>query len=391
MRTTTKTGLALLALLTTAACAAEPAPPPPAAPHGYVEGAEEAAEAQSRLVVAGAGTVRVLDLISEDVEEIARVDGATGLVGDGRYAYVGGPGRSVRVVDSGSWMVDHGDHVHYYRAAARDVGSFPAGRPVAAHSDTAVAAVTDETGTATLLDRAALDEGSVAPLATVPVAPGAAAVPHAGHVLAPRESGVRVLDRSGREVGSIERPCPDPRGTAVTGRGVVIGCADGALLVDEDDGALTGTKIGYPRQVAPDERAVEFRNRPGSATLAAPAGERGVWVLDVSERAWTLLPTGPVVTANAVGAGGPVLALTADGVLHGYDPGTGEEIATTRISEQPLDPALPDPAIEIDTSRAYVNDVATGTIHELDYNDSLRLAREFPLGGEVAHVVETGR
>ncbi|MCA1189287.1 hypothetical protein LCD36_23010 [Saccharopolyspora sp. 6T] len=94
---------------------------------------------------------------------------------------------------------------------------------------------------------------------------------------------------------------------------------------------------------------------------------------------------------NAVGEGGPLLALTADGVLHAHDPETGEQTAETRVTARPVDPAGPLPVILVDTSRAYVNDVATGTVHEIDYNDSLRQARRFELGGQATHVVETGR
>lgn len=95
-----------------------------AQPHGYVEGAEEASEQQSRLVLADAGTgaVEVLDLITEDTTSLSRNDGVRSLRTDGRFAYLSSDG-GTRVVDTGAWTVDHGDHVHYYRAAIRDVGA----------------------------------------------------------------------------------------------------------------------------------------------------------------------------------------------------------------------------------------------------------------------------
>jgi outer membrane protein assembly factor BamB len=172
----------------------------------------------------------------------------------------------------------------------------------------------------------------------------------------------------------------------VTRRGAVFGCADGALLVTESGGAFRGEKIPYPR---PDvERAREFHHRPGSATLVAIAGETGVWVLDVAERTWTLHETGPVVAVGTAGAGTPLLTLTADGALHALDPASGQELARSPLLTAPVAPGA---TIEVDTSRAYVNDPATGAIHEIDYGDALRVARTFDLGGAVTHMVETGR
>jgi hypothetical protein len=358
------------------------APPEPAEepPHGYVAGAEETAEAQPRLVAAGAGVVRVLDLVTEEVHEVARVD-ATSLTADGRHAYVGTADGSVRVVDSGSWMVDHGDHVHYYRAAVREVGAVPAPDPVAVHGDPAVTALALADGTVRLLDRARLDEGVVAELATVP-RPGLA-VPYGGHVLVAAEQ-VAVHDRVGAQVATIAQPCPQPEGAAVTRRGAVFGCADGALLVTESGGAFRGEKIPYPRLDV--ERAREFRHRSGSATLTATAGETGIWVLDVAERTWMLHETGSVVAVNTAGAGTPLLTLTADGVLHALDPASGRELARNPLLSAPVGAT-----IEVDASRAYVNDPATGVVHEIDYGDALRVARTFDLGGPVTHMVETGR
>jgi hypothetical protein len=69
----------------------------------------------------------------------------------GRFGYVVGAG-AVHVVDSGAWMVDHGDHVHYYRAAIRAVGPVPGPPPTSVFSDPVVTAVAHDDGTVTLLD-----------------------------------------------------------------------------------------------------------------------------------------------------------------------------------------------------------------------------------------------
>src|SRR5690606_35256708 len=100
----------------------EPAADEESVPHGYVEGAEETAEAQWRLVMADPdGGLHMLDPATEEVEEVGEAPGAEHAATDGRFAYVGGDAGTA-VFDSGTWTVDHGDHVHYYKAEARAVG-----------------------------------------------------------------------------------------------------------------------------------------------------------------------------------------------------------------------------------------------------------------------------
>ena len=390
MRLPLLVGAILVAALAAAGCGAPEEPPAVEPPHGYVEGAEETAEAQSRLVVADAATgdVRVLDLITEEVVAVAHVAGVTGIATDGRHAYVTAADGAVHVVDSGAWTVDHGDHVHHYRAPIRAVGAVAGvGGPVTVHSDTAVAAVSSADGTVRLLDRTRLDAGAVTETATIT---GPVAVPYAEHVLV-SAGGVEVRTRQGAPVGRIDVPCEGLEGSAVTRRGVVFGCADGALLVTEDDGAFRGEKIPYPSPVDEGNRAREFHHRPGSAALAARAGESGVWSLDVSRRSWTHLPVGPVVAVTTAGDTGPLLTLTADGVLHAHDPGSGRETARAALLTAPVAGDGPTPAIHVDPSRAYVNDPTSGVIHEIDYADNLRVARTFDVGSRASHIVETGR
>ncbi|TDC68211.1 hypothetical protein E1283_27750 [Streptomyces hainanensis] len=365
----------------------------PEVPHGYVAGAEEAAEPQPRLVVAEAGTgaVRVLDLATEDVTEVDAVDAAAGvdrLTGDGRYGYLATADGTVTVVDGGAWTVDHGDHAHYYRAEPRTVGELPGGGALlGAHADVVVTALTYDDGSVVLLDREALGAGEIAEAARFDADAGAAAVPFEGRVLVPGAESVAVYDREGTRVGALDQPCPEPAGAASTRYGVVLSCADGALLVTADDAeggdALVGEPIGYPEGTEPADRAGAFGLRPGSGTVVAPAGERDVWTLDLAERAWTRTGTGPVLAAAAPGDGATVLALALDGTLRAYALGGTEKAAAA-------DPVT-GPVLAIDTSRAYVNDPAAGVVHEYDYADDLRLARTLDPGVTPDLLVETGR
>ncbi|MEU6289326.1 hypothetical protein [Streptomyces sp. NPDC046988] len=399
--------LAAVALLT-AGCGGQDdagsgseAPASSATPHGYVEGAAEAAEQQSRLLLGdlGSGDTRVLDLITGKVHDAARGPGVTALTTDGRFGYFHGAD-DTRVLDSGAWMVDHGDHVHYYRAKIQEVGELPGGTGTGVRSDAGVTVVTSADGKASVYPRAELEKAALGTPARLPGTYAGAVVPYAEHLIAlTGERGgparVAVLDRSGKQGAAPEAECEDPRGDAVTRRGIVLGCADGALLVHEDDGAFTAEKIPYGEDVPRQERAVEFRHRPGSSTLTAPAGKEAVWVLDVTEGAWTRVETGPVVAANTAGEGSPLLVLETDGALHGYDISAGKETAVT----DPLLKTTPEagadgagaPVIEVDRSRAYLNDPSGKRVYEIDYNDDLRVARTFDLDVRPSLMVETGR
>ncbi|MFJ4873188.1 hypothetical protein [Streptomyces sp. NPDC088757] len=395
----TSTAAILAACLLASGCSGGDEPEPAgdkakeAVPHGRVEGAQEAAEQQSRLVMADAatGTVRVLDLITGDTTALGAVGPVEGVTADGRFAYLA-TGAGTEIVDSGAWMVDHGDHVHYYRAEIRRAGRAEGPGPVRAHSDPTVTALSFADGSARLFDREALEDarpgaGRILPGATASV------VPYAEHLVVPGAGAahdrVEIRDRDGKPVSSPNEPCSEPRGTALTRRGVVVGCADGALLISENSGAFTARKIPYGKAVAPAERAVDFRHRAGSTTLAARAGRNAVWILDVTGPRWKRIETGPVVAVNTAGEGTPLLALGADGHLSAYDPDTGKRTIRTPL----LPPASsgPAPVIEVDTSRAYVNDPAGRKVYEIDFNDRLRRARTFSLDFTPSHMVETGR
>ncbi|WLW50232.1 hypothetical protein [Streptomyces sp. YU58] len=372
------------------------------APHGYVEGAQEKAEQQSRLVLNDrrTGDTQVLDLISGKVHRTARTEGTTQLTTDGRFGYLH-TARGTHVLDSGAWMVDHGDHVHYYRAQIREVGRLPADPGARIRSDAAVTVVTDADCRARLHRRTELEKGQIGSPRALSGTHAHAVVPYAEHLLGLTRDGkgpakLTVYDRSGKRVASPDATCEDPRGDAVTRRGVVLGCADGALLVRAADDTFTAERIPYDDDVPGEERATAFRHRPGSDTLTAPAGDRAVWVLDVTERAWTRVRTnGPVVAANTAGEGSVLIVLQADGALHGYDIATGKQVSRTKPLVTGTSEAGTDgnaaPVIEVDRSRAYLNDPKGKRVYEIDYNDNLRIARTFALDIEPALMVETGR
>ncbi|MFD6401771.1 zinc ABC transporter permease AztB [Nocardia sp. NPDC060249] len=431
-----RVGMVALAAVPLVGCGATEVPVvEEAAPHGFVAGAEEMSEARTRVVVADeAGAVRVIDLLSGEVTtvdagspETARVQppssasaGAppspssggldvptVGAVGDGRFAYLSS-GASIQVVDSGAWTVDHGDHRHYYVAPIREVGVIAAadsgvtagpgagsvtpapedgsgaGRSgvAGAYSDAAVASLVLDSGASILLDRPALDGGAAQPQRRIE----GIALPYAERIVVADSSGrVEVRGRDGA-TGHVQAvTCPQPEGQAVTRRGVVFGCADGALVVAQREGDVVAEKIPYPAQTT--DRASVFTHRPGSTTLTALAGRDGVWSLDIRKKTWTRIAIPDAVAVNTAGEGSPLLVLTRDGVLHGIDPETGTETARTALIAGPVEG---DPVISVDPERAYINDSRARTVHEIAYNDNLRVARTFSLDIAPSLMVETG-
>ncbi|MGW6424918.1 zinc ABC transporter permease AztB [Nocardia sp. NPDC055053] len=410
--------VAALAALPLVGCGSGETPVVEEAPHGFVAGAEEMAEAQSRLIVADAGTgdVRVVDLLTEKVTSIdagtvkagssqppsaegASALGAMRLVGDGRFGFVSSGGR-LSIVDSGAWTVDHGDHRHYYSAPIRGVGSGdisvgglsgaggssggpgPSGAVVSAHSDPVVVTVVSDVSETMVFDRAALGEG----VAAEPRRIDGIAVPYAERLIVADNAGrVEVRGRDGAAGDVQSATCPKPQGQAVTRRGVVFGCADGAIVVAQRDDGFVTEKIPYP--APPADRATAFTHRPGSTTLTALAGRQGVWTLDIRKKTWTLTPIADAVAVNTAGEGSSLLVLTRDGVLHGIDPVTGAETAHLALPPGPVDDHA---SIHVDPDRAYVNDIRARTIHEIAYNDNLRVARTFPLDIAPSLMVETG-
>jgi hypothetical protein len=358
---------------------AEPAADPSPTPHGYVEGAEETAEAQWRLVIAetGTGDVHLLDPVTEESVKLTTVETPQQAASDGRFVYLAGAS-GTRVLDSGVWTVDHGDHVHYYKTEPSDLGDLD-GTGFTPAGDPAVTVLNGANGPVPL-DREALEAGKIQPTTELTAQ---AAAPYDKRLIAVENGTVQVLGRDGKPESELTEPCQDPHSPTVTQRGAVFACADGALLVS-GKGELTAEKIPYPEG---DGITGGFHHRPGTPVLAARSASGGVLVLDIKARQWVTLDIPEVVSVAATGEDSPVLVLTEDGVLRSYDAASGDELAQTELMTIPDGTA---PTIQVDTARAYVNDPAGTAVHEIDYRDDLRLARTFDLDFQPDSMVETG-
>lgn len=310
--------------------------------HGHVEGAVEEAEAQHRLVVADGERASVIDLLDGSAETFDLP--ADSVQTDGRFVF-GGKDGTATVLDAGSWTWPHGDHNHYYRQDAAQLGDteLSDGTIVGAFGSDTLAI--DADGTVTTVDRDALEDGEL-------------------------------TTADGDDINSS---CDDPDGAVRTGEQLVIACADGVLVTEDGENDL----VPYPGE----ERAHELGQRPRATELAAVLGDE-VAVLDLGGRTWTTMESPSPLAAVALGADLGVLVLGEDGTLRHYD-AAGEQLAERPLLENP-DLENP-PSLVADTSRAYVNDAEASVVHEIDYADSLRIARGIQTGDVTPlHLVETG-
>jgi hypothetical protein len=407
-RSSTLTLLAAV-LITLTACSAVPSDPgattsPTGDGHGRVEGASEVAEPQLGLTTIDPdGAVQHLDLLDESIADIAEVPRPRAVTTDGRYLF-SADDAGVTVVDSGRWTWDHVDHFHYYRAEPRTVGGIEGSGPVAvATTNSSTTGGTGlffaGSGDAVLLDTEALSRGELVERFRLSVQPHAGVVMPVGSfalVSDPEGGGVlSAYTADGEPVADRTIECAEPAGTITTRVGAVVGCRDGAVLATAGDGSLQLEKIAYPADgTAPP--ATAFAGREGRPTVAALAGDQGIWLLDTRERSWTLLPApAPLVRVTAVDdEDGHLLALAADGRVLVLDAATGDVRAETAPL---LDVTLRSPealaGVELvaDQQRAYINAPLERRLYEIDFADGARIARTFETTADASFLAETGR
>ncbi|WP_242089978.1 ABC transporter [Curtobacterium sp. DN_7.5] len=387
-RSTPAVGAALGLTLLLAGCSSDPGAPGPTTttdrPHGYVEGAREAGEPQLRLLaVSPDGRTTIHDLLTDESSELQGVDAPEHAATDGRFLVTSDDERTT-ITDGGAWTVDHGDHTHYYAADPRVVGHVGRGGAIAVHSSETTTTLTwPDHGEAVALDREALGQGEVSEVLRVEAS---VLLPFGDRFVAGDDGAVTVLDRGGRAVGEPVA-CPEPAGGIVTRAGAVIGCSDGAVVVDED-GATT---VPLPEGSA--GRPTSFAARAGRPTVAGVAGDGGAWLLDAREHSWRYVPSErPFRAVVAVDdPEGHVVAVDDTGrvvVVATADPTSPDgRTATTRPLVTANGPAL----LQVDAQRAYAADPTAGVVHEIDFGDDARVARTIELGRPVAALAEVGR
>ncbi|ALE91240.1 ABC transporter [Arthrobacter alpinus] len=408
----TRTPHAILAaalLLSLAGCNSVPASQPGTVEstpqkHGAIAGATEVAEPQFHLVaVDSVGQASMLDLLGGTDTQLGSVAPPLHVTSDGRFVFAASA-NGVQIIDSGVWTWNHGDHSHYYRAEPTMVGTVSGeGAATVATGLLSTAGTTGlffpSSGSAVLLDNAALSNGTITESLRLDVAP------HSGIIAALGEGAVvteadangntarlRAIDAGGRELTTAE--CPAAAGTITTRVGLVIGCADGAVIATSDGTKPALEHVPYPAEATAP--ATSFAGRKGRPTVAGLGKDAGVWLLNTRDVSWSWLPTAtPVLAAAAVDdEAGHVVVVGSDGTVQVYDGRSNKPISSTA----PLMPAtLAEPELlgkvdlTVDGERAYVSAPAEGLVFEIAYADGARIARTLTLPTQPVHLVETGR
>lgn len=352
-------------------------------PHGYVEGAEEAAEPQLRLASfdSGEGTLTLTDLLTGNRVSETPAAGPAGA--DGRYLFLR-EDSAVTVFDSGVWSVDHGDHFHYYRSDPSEVATVDEHKPGHVISaDSRVAFFDDGTGDVAVYSRAELEKGSPAPVTTFTVgAHHGVAVPFEDAVLsttAPDNGDelpgtLTALDSEGHRTDIAgDTACPGIHGAATTRDAALFTCADGILTVSADGDSLSSSLTPYPAQA----KGRAYSLASGRSLVAAPLEDGGMALFDPETTTWTLVDTSAPVASVAVSTDDrTVLAVDGKGTGYAVDPGTGKVLASTKVAG-----GGDGTSVVLSPERGYVSDPGSGTVTELDVNDGLRETRTFQLGG----------
>ena len=369
-------------------------------------GATEVDEPMPRLTVTDAesGRVQVLDLASGEVIDSFDGRGPASLASDGRFVYViDHEHDAVDVVDTGTWIVDHGDHVHAYTAEPASVGRIEGDRP--AHvvpADGVTTVFFDGQGRADVLAHADLATGELAPVRSVETS-----LPHhglaislAGHMLvsipgATSEElpvGIEVRHDDG-EVEATYDDCPEMHGKAPLEDGVLFACADGMLWITGDESGWRGDVLPYPDGTPAGDRTWSLGHGHGGSFAAGILDDDALVLVDAAAGTTrrVVVPGEPVALA-VTDDSSSVLVLTADGQLRSFDAATGTPGAAGPVTT-PLpagDEEAPAPHVTVGGRRAYVSDPAAGSVLEVDIADGMRVARTFDLGGVPGELVSTG-
>ena len=331
------------------------------------------------------GDTAVYDAVDETETAIGSYGATTAIDGDGRFAYLR-TGEETTIVDAGAWTFDHGDHYHYFATDPAMVGTLDT--PVAsASASNSLVTVESTEGSTVVLDQEKLAEHTVEQADLSLGDDVTAAVPYGSRVVTVSGTGdMQVVGDDGAT--ALDGACPNPTWSKVSRRAVVFGCDTGAVRVTGGDGDLTVTALPFPPD-APLQRPQQMDHRD-RADVFAGVSPGTVWVLDSRQRRWTVIPVPDAVAANTAGDG-TVLVLRRDGTLGSFDVNEGTETARVPLFAGGVPDQGPEPVVDLDSDRAYINNAGAHEIYEIDYAGGLRIARTLRTEVAPGLMVEAGR
>ncbi|WP_371151536.1 hypothetical protein [Buchananella felis] len=358
--------------------------------HGQVEGAEQLKEpALSLVTLTGDGHVSLVDLAELKSQEIAHVDSPVALVGDGRYVAVQ-TGTEAHLVDSGVWSWKHGDHFHYYRAAAGMVAHLPGtGAAAASSEDFALVRAGDS---ALVLDKEALTPGKATEAGLeVPGVQFAALLEDTlvsveGGKLVSRELG----DHLPASLPAAQSPidCADFKGGAAIRDALVVTCGNTVHTATVDHAAQ---ELVFASHTLLDVEAgalpVSFCGRADQTQLAATSGDgSALWLIDAAgAEVGRVAIDAPVASACALGGDSHrVVAVDAAGAVRVFEGSSVMGLNQAAVTEAVASPQAAKLGIAVTENRAYVVGAKGDEVLEIDPADSARVARTIPAPGVVA-------
>jgi outer membrane protein assembly factor BamB len=379
-RTALLAGTAAAATLLFAGCAQPGAAPAATAPSSDAEHGT----ATPRVALTYDGGILVLDGTTLALAADLPLDGFNRLnaAGDGRHVLIT-TAEGFRVLDTGSWTTDAGEHRLEEPELTDLVFEAAAAGHVVRHGDKTIL-FADGTGDTTIFESAALRETeSLPPTETV-----ASEAAHHGVAIELEDgtllstlgtdegrTGIRVLDATRTEIDRSEQ-CPSVHGEGAAANEVaVFGCADGVLVYD--DGAIT--KIASPdaygrtgNQYVTETSTIavgDYNSNPDAEGYLLSQ----LLLVDTVAKTSTVidLPAGASYTWRDV-ARGPndeILVLSSDGSLYVLDETTGAVTATHPVIaawEGPVDWQDAHPALLVNGGIAYVTEPASDTVHAID-------------------------
>ncbi|MFI8770568.1 zinc metallochaperone AztD [Gordonia sp. NPDC062954] len=357
-----------------------------AAPSSTADASGERVEQQSatpRLALSYDGGILVLD--AENLEQVADIptEGFIRLnsADNGRNVFVSESG-GFRVLDMGTWTVQHGDHGHYYTSEPELTDmTFGGEEPghVVPH-DSRITLFSDGTGEVDIVEPAELRRGNAKSTEyTVPEPHHGVAVFRAdGSLVVTRgnedeRSGIAILDKERNEIASTDE-CPGVHGEAAAADGVLtFGCQDGILVVRGNEIEKVASPDGYGR----------IGNQAGSATSPIVLGdyktdedaelERPNRFTLTDTRTGDLrivdFPASYSFRSIERGPDGEAVILGTDGALYVYDPMTGDQVRKIDVIDAWTEPdewQSPMPNVHVQEGVAYVTDPNARTVTAVD-------------------------
>jgi hypothetical protein len=274
----------------------------------------------------------------------------------------------VTFVHSGLMAVDHGDHQDLLKGTPYVLKTVNLG-PMPTHffaSGNDIAVYNDGDGSMAWLDARLLGISLDFVQVLGPEADHGSLAVIEGHLVGGglREAGVRVYDRSERQVASFGG-CPGLHGQATLGAAVAFGCSDGVLLVEaRGGGTFAAHKIGNPPGTPENARVGTLASHPASDVMIGNFGQ-GIAIIDPTARSLTpvSLPAAPM--AMRFDDAGTLFVLTSDGALHALDAVSGAVRSSVQVLEA-WGQGQPRPSFTLYDGHAFVTDPAHGALWLVD-------------------------